>query len=95
MRKGEEKKGVYIHAYNSMGSGFSLRDHRESQGEGTVVCKVQISGGLPGALRFPCHTYIPVAPEDLVEYDALARVLAASDSGVWARTAWPSVGESR
>ena len=39
-------------------------------------------------------TYSPVAPEDLVEYDALARVLAASDSGVWARTAWPSVGES-
>ena len=39
-------------------------------------------------------TYSPVAPENLVEYDALARVLAASDSGVWARTAWPSVGES-
>ena len=39
-------------------------------------------------------TYSPVAPENLVEYDALARVLAASDSGVWVRTAWPSVGES-
>ena len=39
-------------------------------------------------------TYSPVAPENLVEYDALARVLAASDSGVWAGTAWPSVGES-